>query len=141
VPFAQAATDLRDRGLLGVALRVAKFVVSHLRASAVPLWDYNAPPGAPIDVSAGVITASGMFHLASACRALRDSCEPGGWIRVGRRMLSASLTRASAGPPLGFLGSQILNERGRGCWCDGGELIFGLTYALEGLRLEEAARG
>ena len=139
--FAQAASDLRDRGLLRVALRVAKFVVSHLPAGAVPLWDYNAPPGAPVDVSAGVITAGGMFRLASACRVLRGSCEPGGWIRVGRRMLSASLARAGAEPPLGFLGSQILNERGRGCWCDGGELIFGLTYALEGLRWEGAARG
>jgi hypothetical protein len=51
-------------------------------------------------------------------------------------MLAAALTRADARPPLGFLGSQVLNERGRGCWCDGGELSFGLTYALEALNLE-----
>jgi hypothetical protein len=30
----------------------------------------------------------------------------------------------------------VLNERGRGCWCNGGELIFGLTYALEALNLK-----
>ena len=48
-------------------------------------------------------------------------------------MLTAALGRASDRPPIGFLGSQVLNERGHGCWCDGGELIFGLTYALEAL--------
>jgi hypothetical protein len=51
-------------------------------------------------------------------------------------MLTAALTYANDRPPIGFLGSQVLNERGHGCWCDGGELIFGLTYALEALGLE-----
>ena len=139
--FAQAAADLHDRALLQVALRVADFVASHLPADAIPLWDYDAPAGAPVDVSAGVITAAGLFHLASACRALPGVCsgDPGRWVALGRRMLAAALARASAWPPLGFLGSQVLNEHGRGCWCDGGELIFGLTYALEGLRLDERA--
>jgi hypothetical protein len=50
-------------------------------------------------------------------------------------MLSAALREASPAPPLGLLRSQVLNERNRGCWCDHGELIFGLTYALDGLRL------
>jgi hypothetical protein len=50
-------------------------------------------------------------------------------------MLAAALTHASGVAPLGFLGGQVLNERGHGCWCDGGELSFGLTYALEGVRL------
>jgi hypothetical protein len=52
-------------------------------------------------------------------------------VALSRRMLRAALGRASGAPPLGLLRDQVLNERGRGCWCDGGELIFGLTYALE----------
>lgn len=140
--FAQAATDLHSRVLLRVALRVAKFVASHLSPGAIPPWDYDAPARAPVDVSAGVITAAGLLHLASACRALPGVCSrhPERWVVLGRRMLAASLTRASAQPPLGLLGSQILNERGHGCWCDGGELSFGLTYGLQGVHLEEQAR-
>jgi Glycosyl Hydrolase Family 88 len=141
--FAQAAADLHDRGLLRVALRIAGYIASHLPSAGIPLWDYDAPAGAPVDVSAGVITAAGLFHLADACRALAGVC-PGGtgrWVALGRRMLAAALGRVNDQPPLGFLGSQILNERGRGCWCDGGELMFGLTYALEGLRSEQTAGG
>ena len=138
--FAQAASDLRDRGLLRVALRTASYVAAHLPPGGIPLWDYDAPPGAPVDVSAGVITADGMFHLVAACRALPGVCgDPGRWLALGRRMLATALSRASSSPPLGFLSDQVLNERGVGCWCDGGELIFGLSYALEGLRLERAA--
>jgi unsaturated chondroitin disaccharide hydrolase len=140
--FAQAAVDLQDRGLLQVALRLARFVATHLPAGAVPLWDYDAPAGAPIDVSAGVITAAGLFHLATACRTLAGVCgnDPGSQIALGRRMLAAALAHASARPPLGLLDAQVLNEHDRGCWCDGGELIFGVAYALEGLRLEEMVK-
>ena len=139
--FAQAAVALHDRGLLRVALRVANYVASHLPAGAVPLWDYDAPAGAPVDVSAGVITAAGLFHLANACGVLAGVCssDPGRWVALGQRMLAAALGYASEQPPIGFLGSQVLNEHGRGCWCDGGELIFGVTYALEGVRLEQNA--
>lgn len=140
--FSQAAAALHDRALLRVALRTAQYVRAHLPAGGVPLWDYDAPAGAPVDVSAGVITATGMFHLAHACQVLAGTCaDPGRWTALGRRMLSAALDYASTRPPLGFLGSQVLNERGRGCWCDGGELIFGLTYGLEGLRLEGPPAG
>ena len=140
--FSQAAADLHDRGLLRVALRTAGYVAAHLPAGGIPRWDYDAPPGAPVDVSAGVITAAGLFHLAAACRALPGVCiAPSQWVALGRRMLTAALTRADSQPPLGFLGSEVLNERGRGCWCDGGELSFGLTYALEALNLEREAAG
>jgi unsaturated chondroitin disaccharide hydrolase len=138
--FAQAALALRNRALLRVALRAATYVAGHLPSTGVPRWDYDAPAGAPVDVSAGVITASGMFHLAQACRALGSCQDPGRWVTLGRRMLAGAMAYARPQPPLGLLGSQILNERGRGCWCDGGELIFGLTYGLEGLRLEVTAR-
>ncbi|MBV9167373.1 MAG: glycoside hydrolase family 88 protein [Solirubrobacterales bacterium] len=136
--FAQAAVELHDRGLLKVALGVAGFVASHLPRGAIPLWDYDAPAGAQVDVSAGVITAAGLFHLARACQVLAGVCSnrSGGWIRLGRRMLAAALGRASANPPLGLLRSQVLNEHGHGCWCNGAELIFGLAYALDALRME-----
>ncbi len=137
--FAQLAADLHDPALLKVALALAQFVASHLPADAVPLWDYDAPAGAPVDVSAGVITAAGLFHLAGACRLLPEVCvgDSGRWVALGRRMLAASLEHASDQPPLGFLGAQVLNGRAPGCWCNGGELIFGLSYALEGVRLEQ----
>ncbi len=130
--FAQAASELRDRSLLGVAIRVAHYVSGHLSGSAVPRWDYDAPAGAPVDVSAGVITAAGLLHLAAACKQLDRSCPAAaGWTALSGRMLAGALGFASEQPPIGFLGSQILNEHGRGCWCDGGELSFGLSYALE----------
>ena len=46
--FAQAASDLHDRGLLRVALRAARYVATHLPAGGIPRWDYDAPPGAPV---------------------------------------------------------------------------------------------
>ncbi len=55
-------------------------------------------------------------------------------------MLAGSLAYASPRPPLGFLGSQVLDARHHRCWCNGGELIFGLTYALEALRLERTVK-
>jgi hypothetical protein len=131
--FAQAAVDLRSVALLRVALRAAGYVARRLPAGGIPLWDYDAAPGSPVDVSAGVITAAGLMHLAAACRSFSGVCSggPGRLVALSRRMLRAALGRASGAPPLGLLRDQVLNERGRGCWCDGGELIFGLTYALE----------
>lgn len=134
--FAQTASDLHDRGLLTVAQRAASYVARHLPPGGIPLWDYDAPAGAPVDVSAGAITAAGLLRLAAACHSMPGACpRPGRWVALARRMLSAALARASDQPPIGLLGSQILNERGRGCWCDGGELIFGVTYALEAVGL------
>lgn len=139
--FAQAAADLKDPSLLRVAVRAAGYVDSHLPTGGIPLWDYDAPAGAPLDVSAGVITAAGLMHLADACHSLPGVCgdSAGRWSSLGRRMLAAALGREDDHPPVGFLGDQVLNERGRGCWCDGGELIFGVTYALEALGLQRAA--
>jgi hypothetical protein len=55
-------------------------------------------------------------------------------------MLAASLARAYRRPPLGLLPDQVLNEHDRGCWCNGGELIFGLSYGLEALKLARTNR-
>jgi unsaturated chondroitin disaccharide hydrolase len=138
--FAQAAADLHDRSLLRVAERVAGYVAGHLPAGGVPRWDYDAPRGAAVDVSAGVITAAGLMHLVSACRRLEPACpDAGRWASLSRRMLGGALRYASPRPPLGLLRGQELNEHGHGCWCNGGELIFGLTYALEALKLERAS--
>ncbi len=126
--------DLHSAALLRVALRTAGYVARRLPAGGIPLWDYDAPAGAPVDVSAGVITAAGLLHLASACRSFPGVCvRPGQWSALGRRMLAASLTRADGQPPLGLLPDQILDERT--CGCTGSELIFGLTYGLEAERL------
>jgi unsaturated chondroitin disaccharide hydrolase len=135
--FAVASSELRDTGLLRVAERIAAYVRRHLPAGGVPRWDYDAPAGAPVDVSAGVITAAGLLRLGAACEQLERSCPAArGWVSLSRRMLAGALDFASAQPPLGLLRGQVLNERGRGCWCDGGELMFGDTYALEAVRLE-----
>jgi unsaturated chondroitin disaccharide hydrolase len=136
--FAQAAVDLHDTALLRVAERAAGYVASHLPAGGIPRWDYDAPAGAPVDVSAGVITAAGLLHLARACRSIPGVCTaPARWAALGERMLTAALSRAYSQPPLGFLASQVLNERRR-CWCDRGELIFGLTYGVEAVNLARA---
>ena len=139
--FSVSALELQDRGLLRVALQTAEYVRRHLPGGGVPRWDYNAPRGAAIDTSAGAITAAGLFHLAAACRALPGVCgstKP--WTALGRRMLAALLARARNAPPLGLLPDQVLNQHGQGCWCNGGELMFGDSYALEAARLAQARR-
>jgi hypothetical protein len=133
--FAQAAVALHDPALLRVARRVAAFVTAHLPAGGVPRWDYNAPAGAPVDVSAGAITAAGLLHLAAACGQL-GGCPAAttvGSTSLARRILTAVLGYASRRPPLGLLRSQIEDEHFHGCWCNSGELIYGLTYSLEAL--------
>jgi hypothetical protein len=139
--FAQTAMDLHDRSLLAIAQRMGQYISQHLPDDGVPRWDYAAGSHARVDVSAGTITAAGMFRLALACHRLRGVCaDPSQWVTLGRTMLARSLAYASARPPLGFLGSQVLNARHHGCWCNGGELIFGLTYALEALNLERTVK-
>jgi unsaturated chondroitin disaccharide hydrolase len=135
--FAQAALALRDPALLRVSERVAGYVAAHLPPGGVPRWDYDAPPGAPVDVSAGVISAAGLLHLTAACGQL-GGCRPSaaaGYTSLARRMLTASLAYASPRSPLGLLRSQVKDEHFHGCWCNSGELIYGLTYGLEALRL------
>jgi unsaturated chondroitin disaccharide hydrolase len=135
--FALVASELRSRSLLRVAERTARYVQRHLPADGVPLWDYDARPHAAVDVSAGVITAAGLFHLARACRQLPGACRTGteDWAALGRHMLAGSLAYASSAPPLGLLLGQDLNEHAPGCWCNDAELSFGLSYALEAIRL------
>jgi unsaturated chondroitin disaccharide hydrolase len=137
--FAVIASELHSRQLLRVAERAAQYVSRHLPSDGVPLWDYDARPGAAVDVSAGVITAAGLMHLAGACRQLPGGCVQRGrvWADLGRRMLAGSLAYASDTRPLGFLGGQALNEHAPGCWCNDAELSFGLSYALEAIRLAE----
>ncbi len=136
--FAVAAAELHSAALLRVAEHTAQYVAGHLPPSAVPLWDYDGPAGAPVDVSAGVITAAGLFHLIAACRELGQPCP--GWRALGRRMLGAALAYASPRPPLGLLSGQEQDEHHAGCWCNGGELMFGLSYAMEAIRLATVNR-
>ena len=138
--FAQMAMALHDRSLLAIAQRMAQYVAQHLPDGGVPRWDYDAGANGQVDVSAGTITAAGLFRLALACRRLPGVCSDAGqWVSLGRTMLAASLAHASSDPPLGFLGAQVLNARHHGCWCNGNELIFGVTYALDALELEKTA--
>ncbi|HEV3056277.1 MAG TPA: hypothetical protein VGX45_16565 [Solirubrobacteraceae bacterium] len=140
--FSVAALELRDRALLRVAQRIAGYVVSHVPAGGVPPWDYDAGGGAPVDVSAGVITAAGLLHLVAACHHFRGGCgatATARWTSLARRMLDAAVGGyASPRAPLGLLRSQIQDQRwGNGCWCNHGELIYGLSYSLEALRLAQ----
>jgi unsaturated chondroitin disaccharide hydrolase len=136
--FAQTGAELRDPDLLAVAERAAGYVDSHLPASGVPLYDYDAPADAPVDTSAGVITAAGLLRLADACAALPGACHDGArWRPLGTRMLHASLEFARRRPPLGFLGSQVYSLGGHARWDDRGEFLFGLAYALEAVSLVE----
>ena len=45
-----SAAALRDRRLLMLAERAARYVASHLHPSGVPRYDYSAPPGGASDV-------------------------------------------------------------------------------------------
>jgi unsaturated chondroitin disaccharide hydrolase len=134
--FAQAGQALGDRALVRVAESNAAYVAEHLPPSGIPMWDYDAPPGSRPDVSAGVITAAGLFHLARACQTLPGTCtDPERWVRLGEWMLQASVARVSRKPPLGFLGDQVGTFNGGRGWDSDAELIFGLDYVLEAIAL------
>lgn len=136
--FAQTALDQADPALARVAERAAGFVAARLPDGGVPRYDYDAPAGAPADVSAGVITAAGLFRIDAACRALPGACaQPSRWWRLGARMLDAALRHASRRPPLGLLGHQVYTLGGETRWDDDAELIFGLDYALEAVAARE----
>ena len=129
--FAQAGTNLESAELIRVAERAAAYVDDHLPQNGVPPYDYSAPGGRPVDTSAGVITAAGLFRLADACEAVDGACEqPGRWRPLARRMRSASLRHVRQ-RPLGFLGDQVFTRGGSARWDDDGEFIFGTDYALE----------
>jgi unsaturated chondroitin disaccharide hydrolase len=131
--FATAAAALRDASLLDTAERTTRFVMARLPTPAVSLYDYDAPRGAPHDVSAGVITAAGMYRLAAACEQLAATCNPApaDARRYARKLLAASLADTGTRPPLGFLGDQVYGLGGASSWDDDAELIFGVDYALE----------
>ena len=137
--FADTGARFRDRGLLAAAERVAGYVAGRLPASGIPNYDYDAPAPAPLDTSAGMITAAGALRLAAACEALPRACEDGPrWKSLGLRMLRASLARVSRVPPLGMLGDQVYSLGGSSTWDDRGEYAFGLYYALDAVRRERA---
>jgi hypothetical protein len=106
----------------------------------VPLYDYDAPPGAPTDVSAGVVAAAGLERLASLCAGWTAACPDGTrWRVLGRRMLAAALRGISTRPPLGYLGGQAYTVGGRSRWDDDAELAWGVYYALEAVDLSRRA--
>jgi unsaturated chondroitin disaccharide hydrolase len=130
--FAYTGAALRDKALVRVSERAATYVADHLPAGGVPRFDYDAKPGAPLDTSAGVITAAGLFRLAAACRQLPGACaDAERWRPLGERMRSASLAHARARPPLGYLADQVFARGGHARWDDEGDFIFGTDYALE----------
>jgi len=134
--FTQLGDQLEDPRLLRVAERAAGFVSRFLPPDAVPRYDYAAPDDAPRDTSAGVITAAGLLRLGIVCREVGTCREAEKWTLLGRRMLRESL-RAVEQAPLGFFGEGVQTLGGRTSWDDDGELIFGLHYALEAIRLAD----
>jgi unsaturated chondroitin disaccharide hydrolase len=134
--FTVSAAALRSRELLGAAERTAGWVADHLPASGTPPYDYGAPPGSPEDTSAGVITAAGALRLARLCERWSGTCEqPARWRPLGRRLLRAALRHVSRSVPLGYLGRQVGTFGGHASWDDDAELVYGLRYALEAVRL------
>jgi unsaturated chondroitin disaccharide hydrolase len=130
--YTGAATD--DKALVGVSEKAARYVAGHLPAGGVPPYDYAAKGGKPVDTSAGVITAAGLFRLADACAAVSGSCtEADRWRPLAERMLAASLGHVRTRPPLGFLDDQVFTVGGHARWDDRGEFIFGSAYGLEGV--------
>ena len=135
--FAYTGNELRSPEFLATAERAAAYVEGHLPASGVPPYDYAAGADAPEDTSAGVITAAGLFRLADACASIEGACTGASrWRPLAERMLAASLARASARPPLGFLAGQVFSLGGSARWDDSGDFIFGTDYALEAVVAE-----
>jgi unsaturated chondroitin disaccharide hydrolase len=137
--FAEIGEALHDPELVRVSERAAQFVATRLPAGRLPRWDYDAPFGAPRDVSAGVIGAAGLFKLAAACQGMPTACvEADRWRPFADHLLAASLEHMRTRPPLGRLGSQVYTLGGRTSWDDRAELMFGLDYALEAIALRQS---
>lgn len=135
--FTTSAATLRDRELLRTAERTAGWVADHLPASGVPPYDYDAV-GGPSDTSAGVIAAAGAMRLGRLCARWKGACaHPGRWLPLGRRLLQGALRHVSRTPPLGYLGQQV-GTLGSETWDDDAELIYGLRYALEAVKLSRS---
>lgn len=129
--YAQTAGTLDDAASLATAERVAAYFGDHLPASGLPLYDFAAPPDAPVDASAAVIAAAGLYRLGAACARLGGCAAPDRWRPLADRLLGAALGRVRTRPPLGFLGDQVYTYGGSWDWDDDAELVFGLDYALE----------
>lgn len=136
--FADTAARFRDRALLATAERVAGYVAARLPSPGVPPYDYDAPAPAPLDTSAGTITAAGALRLAAACESLRACDDPARWRRLGVRLLESSLRHVRRLPPVGMLSDQVYSLGGSATWDDSGEYVFGLHYAFDAIRRERA---
>jgi unsaturated chondroitin disaccharide hydrolase len=134
--FADAGLEFKSKRYLRVAERNANYIATHLPVGELPKWDYKADAAAPRDVSAGVISAAGLFHLAKACIAVKNGCgDTGRWVRLARRMLTASLANIRVSDPVGYLGGQVYTLGGVTSWDDNAELVMGIDYALEAIKL------
>lgn len=140
--FALAGQEFRSKSFVRTAERNAAYVLRHLPSSDVPPWDYRAGSTAPRDVSAGVITAAGLFHLANSCAKLYNACvkRPRAWRSLAKKILSGSLARIRRDQPVGYLGEMVYRFKYRPGqpWERSAELTMGLDYALEAIDL---ARG
>ncbi len=141
--FAKAGREFRSAKFLAVAERNARYVERRLPVDGVPPWDFRAGAAAVRDVSAGVITAAGLFHLAAACKTVKKACKHGSrWAPLARRVLGGSLSGiATSGALPGFLGGQVYRYRyksGRR-WERSAELVLGINYALEAVALARQA--
>jgi unsaturated chondroitin disaccharide hydrolase len=134
--FADAGKEFSSKAFLKVSERNANYIASHLPADGLPLWDYRAGSRAPRDVSAGVITAAGLFHLANACAAVKNGCaEAERWAPLARKVLEGSLSKIRTTSPAGYLGNQVYTLGGKATWDDNAEMVMGLDYALEAIKL------
>lgn len=134
--FAKAGLEFRSERYLSVAEYNAEFLAKHLPESGVPPWDFRAGRGAPPDVSAGVITAAGLLQLAEACKRVKGGCASAWrWAPLARRILTGSLAHLRDTPTTGYLGGMVYRMRGRESWEREAELVFGLDYALEAIKL------
>lgn len=134
--FALAGTEFKSRKFLHVAEQNAAYVERHLPATDVPPWDYRAGSKAPRDVSAGVIAAAGLFHLAEACDDIEGACRSEDrWEALARRILTGSLARIRTSNPTGYLGDMVYKMGSRDRWDHNAELTMGLDYALEAIGL------
>ena len=118
--FAETAAGLATRASR-VAERTADYVQRRLPASGVPLYDYDAPAGAPVDTSAGdhrgrTSPARQGLHTASAH--VPPATAPGRrW--AGAQDAARALAYVETTPAtLGLLGSQVMTRGGRTTWDD-----------------------
>jgi unsaturated chondroitin disaccharide hydrolase len=132
--FVQAYQTSGNPAFLKTAEDVATYFVDHLPTNTfIPPWDFDAPPGAPVDTSAAAIAADGLVMLSTVAGT------SGSQYLTDAENILGSLSGSYLGPASG---ESVLSDGFPGNGGTNTALIYGDYYFTEALlRLQNVLDG